>query len=255
MQKAMPTPLSASFPALDGCAAQSRLSLPCEHDSHRATLLSGLSNPAQIYVHAQLRKHRSLGRQRLVGHLRRWSIRHIHVVRLVPCHQLVLAHSMQNRVHNRPLSRRFFPATLCFRRWQTHHRPAAQVRMERSALNKYATPHDLARLADSLQRTASQGKIHGWLPLAGGACISTNKMIRRRRTGNLQQPYKCVQTFALVMLSPANVVECSRRVKSKRFPAAIGNQRVGPGALVHFVEVHYRPAGKEFFLRDRKSVV
>ena len=85
------------------------------------------------------------------------------------------------------------PAALRLRSRQGNHRAPAQVGMQRAALNKYAAPDNLARLADALQRSAAEREVHGRLTLAAGPGIAADEMIGRRGAGDLQQPDKCVE--------------------------------------------------------------
>ena len=52
--------------------------------------------------------------------------------------------------------------------------------MKRATLNEYAAPGHLARLADTLQRSAAKREIHGRLAFAAGPGVAIGKMIRGR---------------------------------------------------------------------------
>ncbi len=129
------------------------------------------------------------------------------MVGTVAGHELILTDAVKDRVDDRPLRRGLLPAALGFFGREANHRAAAQIDLERSVLNKYAAPDNLARFADTLERTPAKREIHGRLALAGGAGIAANKVAGRRSTRNLQQPDKVVKAISLVMLAPANVVQ------------------------------------------------
>src|SRR3984957_15852340 len=159
----------------------------------------------------------------------------------MPGHHLILAPSMQHRVHNRPRRRSLPPAALRFFFWQRDYGAPSNIYVQRTCFNKHAAPENLARLADPLQRPAAEWEIHGRLPLAARAAIATDKMICRRCSGDLKNPYKIVEPLALIVLPPSNIVQRSRRVKPQRRPAAVRNQSIHAGTFIYLIEMHQRP--------------
>ena len=63
-------------------------------------------------------------------------------------------------------------------------------------------------------------------------------MLRRHGAGDLEHPHE----IAPVALAVPQVVQRRLGIEAERGPDAIRDQRVEPGALIHFVEVRQRPA-------------
>src|ERR1700691_2916682 len=125
----------------------------------------------------------------------------------MPSHHLILAYSMQDRMHYGPWRRGLAPAALCLFGRQRYNRAAANVHMKRAPLDKHAAPDNLSRFADALERSAAEGEVHGRLALAARARVTAHKMIGGRGAGDLQDPDKVVHAVALVVLAPAHVVQ------------------------------------------------
>src|ERR1039457_3066929 len=103
-------------------------------------------------------------------------------------HHLILADAVQDGMHDGPLHRSLAPAAFGFGRGQTDDRAPSYVAMQRAAFDEDAAPDDFTGLADAFKRAAAQRKVHGRLAFAGGACIATDKGMRGRGAGDLQEP-------------------------------------------------------------------
>src|SRR5580692_2173079 len=112
--------------------------------------------------------------------------------------------------------------------------------MQGSAFNEDTAPDNFAGLADALERTAAKREVHGRLTLAACARVAVNKMIGWRGARDLQNPHEVVDTVAFVVLAPAHIVQRGGWIEAESIPAAIGDERIHAGTLVHFVKVRQR---------------
>src|SRR5690606_279461 len=78
------------------------------------------------------------------------GVDHMDMVRLVLGHELVAAHAVQYRVHNRPFFGGVFPTSLGFFFRQLYCLSRSEVAMKLIVLHINPAPNDRARLTDSL---------------------------------------------------------------------------------------------------------
>ena len=174
-----------------------------------------------------------LGQHRLIGGGSVTPVSDLNVVSFVTSHQLIAAHAVQYCIHHRPLGRRLLPSALDFCARKIDHRRASKIGEQFVFLYIYAAPDNFSGLADSLQRSAAQRKIHRWLPFAHRASISFREMLRRRGAGNLENPNK----LSAVLFAVAQIVQRGFGIETQLAPHAVGDQRIDACAFVDFIEV------------------
>ena len=84
------------------------------------------------------------------------SVGNLNVVSLMPRHQLVTAHTAENRMHDRPLRRGGLPTPLGFLGGQIDRSGASDVYVQTPLSDKDARPNDFAGLGWSLAGLCSR---------------------------------------------------------------------------------------------------
>src|SRR5258706_2919087 len=99
-------------------------------------------------------------------------------------HHLIAGDSGCHCVHNRPLRSGCAPPPLRFLHRQLYRASTPEVNFQTAAIHEYATPDDLAGLADALESSAAEPEIHSRLALSDGADIASDEMVRGHGAGD-----------------------------------------------------------------------
>src|SRR5664280_1149230 len=78
---------------------------------------------------------------------------------------------------------------------------AADVGMEAPVHHEHSAPDQFALLADALQRSSAQGKVHRGLPLTDRAGVPRLEMRGRDRARNLERPDEVAAVLGLVQIA------------------------------------------------------
>src|SRR6185436_4417192 len=98
------------------------------------------------------------------------------MVGLMAGHHLIARNTIQYSVHDRPHGTRRLPAALGLFAWKLDHGGAANVGVKFVVHDEHAAPHDLAGLADALQRAATKPEVHWGLALPNRARIAADEV-------------------------------------------------------------------------------
>src|SRR5206468_225437 len=139
-----------------------------------------VSGPREVNAEAHLLEHRRLGPEGAVGLLGARSVGDLDVVRGMAGHHLVAADPVEDGMEDRPLWGGGFPPPLRLLAGEGHRAGAADVGMELASRDEDPAPDDLPCLRDALQRAAAEAEVHGRLPLARGAAVAVDEVLRRR---------------------------------------------------------------------------
>ncbi len=161
-------------------------------------------------------------------------------------HELITRDAAHDQVHQGPLRRREFPIFLrdCVR--HANRFAQANVAVEFVVRDEHATPDNRAGLAQSLDCTSAERKIHRGLAFAGRAGVAADQVRGRHRARDFEHPDELIANLA----TPAHIVERRFRRKSENVPDAIGDERVETSTFVHFIEMWNRLPRVQFFAGD-----
>src|SRR6201996_2416736 len=123
----------------------------------------------------------------------------------MPGHKLIPGNAVEKRMHDRPLRRDLLQPALGLLGRQFDRGGATQIHMKSVALHKDAAPYHVSRLANPLQRTPAEAKIHRRLAFTTRPGVTPRNVRGRHRPGDLKDPDEVVDTIPGVVVAPAAV--------------------------------------------------
>src|SRR5215471_5690154 len=135
-----------------------------------------------------------------------WGIDDLNMIRFVPCHHLIPADAIEDRVHDWPLRSRFAPAACRFLGGQLDDFCHPKITVQASIHYENPTPNDVAWLGYAFNSATAETKIHRRLAFADRAAVPSDKMRGGRGPRDQENPDVIVHAIALIPLSPTKVV-------------------------------------------------
>ena len=188
---------------------------------------------AEVNLQSKFGKRGGLDASRPMGLLFIGCIDDLDVVRLVSGHHLISRYSIEDRVHNRPLDGRFFPASLGFLLREGDDLGGTDVDMEIASLNENTAPDNVSGFADPSERASTESEIHWRLTERTCALPAIDEMCGGSGTADEEDP----DIFPVKFGPPAEIVERVFGVETEFSPKPVGDQSVESGTFVDFIEV------------------